>query len=163
MLTCILRDTMKLIELRNSNFNYLRKQFPDWPEYVVRELVYNILKRSDDLDYEEHIQFIKKEFENITWQLERIRITLGIFDEYTQAAIRSAIRGETSLSTVPNDDERHNTQQRLIQLQGVSKEPIIAKDTPDGLLLYEGYHRTIQNLKAYPKGYVGPIYIGYSN
>ena len=49
----------------------------------------------------------------------------------------------------------------MIQKQGVSSEPIILFKRRYGYELVEGWHRTMQNLKAYPQGYKGLAWVGY--
>lgn len=153
---------MKITELRDGLFNYAKSVFPDWPDYVVREIAYQNLKITGNRgSFDSYLKEIKRHLDGVFWQLENIHITLDVFDPPTQGIIQSRAGGSLNPDGVTNDLRRHIVQQRLIQLNGVSKEPVIAVDTPDGLDLYEGFHRTIQNLRAFPDGYLGPIYIGY--
>jgi hypothetical protein len=47
----------------------------------------------------------------------------------------------------------------MIQQKGVSAEPIIVAKLSNGYDLIEGWHRTIQHLKAFPQGYTGPAWV----
>ena len=102
----------------------------------------------------------KQEFGNIHWKLQNIKITFDAFDPESQRRMKERDMGSSNPYQVPNDAERHATQQAMIAKQGVSKEPIIVVKTPQGYELIEGWHRTIQHLKAFPEGYVGPAWVG---
>ena len=151
-----------LCELRSSLDQYLKQQFPTWPDYVVRDLMYkNIKSFTNQAEIQEWIDGIKKDYPVRQWRLETLDITLDIFDVKTQQQIKARAGGSQNPYGVPNDAERHATQQAMIQKQGISKEPIIVFKKTDGLELIEGWHRTIQHFKAYPQGYKGPAWVGY--
>jgi hypothetical protein len=92
-------------------------------------------------------------------------LTLESFTEATQQKILARQGGSRNPMNVPRDAERHAVQAQKIQQTGaVSQEPIITVQRPEvqGLELVEGWHRTIQNLKAFPNGYKGRVWIGYT-
>lgn len=61
---------------------------------------------------------------------------------------------------IPNNAQRHAVQSQKVQEQGPSQEPIIVSRMKDGKLsLLEGWHRTIEALKAFPKGYNGKVWM----
>jgi hypothetical protein len=87
------------------------------------------------------------------------------FDSMTQRKILAREGGLLNPMKVPRDAERHATQAQRIQQTGTpSQEPIIAiqRAGVDGLELVEGWHRTIQNIRAFPNGYRGRVWIGYT-
>jgi hypothetical protein len=67
--------------------------------------------------------------------------------------------GSSNPFQVPRDAERHAQQSQMIQQKGVSQEPIIVAKLSNGYDLIEGWHRTIQHLKAFPQGYTGPAWV----
>jgi hypothetical protein len=151
-----------LTELRQSLDQYLKQQFSNWPDYVVRDFIYKNAKGMNSQDeLQDWIAGIKKDYPVKQWRLETLTITLDVFDTKTQQQIKTRAGGSVNPYGVPKDAERHATQQSMIQKQGVSKEPIIVFKKTDGLELMEGWHRTIQHLQAYPQGYQGPAWVGY--
>jgi hypothetical protein len=67
--------------------------------------------------------------------------------------------GSSNPFQVPRDAERHAQQSQMIQQKGVNAEPIIVAKLSNGYDLIEGWHRTIQHLKAFPQGYTGPAWV----
>ena len=152
-----------LTELRQSLDQYLKQQFPNWPDYVVRDLMYKNAKSfTNQEELHDWVEGIKHDYPVKQWRLQKLNITLTVFDKATQQRITARAGGSVNPYSVPKDAERHATQQSMIQKQGVSQEPIIVFDHGDGKLeLIEGWHRTIQHLQAYPQGYQGPAWVGY--
>ena len=150
-----------LTELRQRLDQYLKQQFPDWPEYVVRDFLYKTVKDMPPTEMEEYIDFTKKDLPIKQWKLENLKITQDIFDAETQKRLGQRQGGSANPFQVPKDAERHATQAAMIQKTGISKEPIIVIKRGNEYELFEGWHRTIQHLKAYPEGYTGPAWVGY--
>jgi hypothetical protein len=150
-----------LVEYRQAYFQYLKSWFPDWPDYVVRDWLYSTGKGLDQAEFESWAQGVHEEYPIEAWRLERLPITMNIFTPKTQEQLRKREGGSKNPNQVPRDAERHATQAAIIQKQGVSGEPIIVIKTDQGYDLVEGWHRTIQNLQAYPQGYTGPAWVGY--
>lgn len=151
-----------ITELRQGLDQYVKKQFPNWPDYVVRDLMYKNAKGfTNQAELDDWIAGIKKDYPVKQWRLETLDITLDIFNPATQQKIKARSGGSANPYGVPKDAERHATQKAMIQKKGVSKEPIIVFKTPQGYDLIEGWHRTIQHLQAYPQGYQGPAWVGY--
>ena len=152
-----------LTELRNALLDHLKQQFPTWPVYVVQDFLYQQAKTIQDQEQlEDWLQGIKHDYPVRQWHLQKLNITLDIFNNATQQRLLARKGGSANPYSVPKDAERHATQQAMIQQKGVSQEPIIVFDHGDGKLeLIEGWHRTIQNLQAYPNGYQGPAWVGY--
>jgi hypothetical protein len=108
---------------------------------------------------------IADEYPVYNWELRTLNLRLDSFDENTQAKIQERKGGSQNPMKVHRDAERHATQAQQIQKTGVaSPEPIIVIQRPDvrGLELVEGWHRTIQNIVAFPNGYRGRAWIGYT-
>jgi hypothetical protein len=152
-----------IVESRGSLLSYLKRQFPTWPDYVIRDLLYQQARTyvRNQEEFAEWLDMVKKDFGQVTWKLEKLPITLDIFTPKTQRMIQSREGGSSNPFKVPKDAERHAQQLKMIQQQGVRTEPIIVAKLNNGYDLIEGWHRTIQHLKAFPDGYTGPAWVGY--
>jgi hypothetical protein len=152
-----------LTETRNSLLAYLKQQFPTWPDYIIRDLLYQQAKTyvTNQKEFANWLGMTKKDFGKVTWRLEKLPITLDIFTPKTQQMIQSREGGSSNPFQVPKDAERHAQQLKMIQQQGVRTEPIIVAKLNNGYDLIEGWHRTIQHLKVFPEGYTGPAWVGY--
>jgi hypothetical protein len=150
---------MRLNELLNEKrsqavMQYLSGLFPNMPEYVLRDLVYK--------NYKNDLKGAKEmvpNFGKLQWSKETLTITTDIFDEFTRKKLAARDGGSANPDQVPNDAERHDTQQKLIQT-GPAKEPIILRASTDGYELIEGWHRTIQSLQQWPDGYKQTAWVG---
>lgn len=153
-----------IIERREGLLDYLKQQFPNWPNYVVKDFLYanakNLSSREEIIQW---IADIKKEMGHISWQLEKIPLTLDAFTPETQNRLLKRKGGTANPFSVPNDSQRHQIQAQLISQKGVSSEPIIVIKTNAGYDLIEGWHRTIQHLRLYPNGFKGIAWVGVSN
>jgi len=153
-----------LNEYRDQLWAWIQSKFPStqWPEYVQRDFLYAKAKgNQNQKDLEDFSDEIQRDFGRVRWRLEKLPITLDIFTPKTQRMIKEREGGSSNPYQVPKDTERHALQQKMIQQKGVSQEPIIVAKLSNGYDLIEGWHRTIQHLKAYPQGYTGPAWVGY--
>ena len=149
-----------LSESRNSLFAFVKQQFPTWPDYVLKDFLYQQAKGiRDQAELDDFLKRNKQDFGNCKWTLTKIPITLDIFTPKTQRMIQSREGGSSNPFQVPRDAERHAQQSQMIQQKGVSAEPIIVAKLSNGYDLIEGWHRTIQHLKAFPQGYTGPAWV----
>jgi hypothetical protein len=151
-----------LNEYRDQLWAWIQSKFPStqWPEYVQRDFLYAKAKGlQSQKDLEDFLDEIQRDFGNCKWTLTKIPITLDIFTPKTQRMIQSREGGSSNPFQVPKDAERHAQQSQMIQQKGVSAEPIIVAKLANGYDLIEGWHRTIQHLKAFPQGYTGPAWV----
>jgi len=152
-------------ETRQSYLQYVKSWFPDWPDYVVRDWLYPAAKDLEQSSLEAHFSDIATEYPVHRWELKTLNLSLAAFDKNTQRKILERRGGSENPMNVPRDAARHDTQAQRIQKTGApSLEPIIVIQRPGvkGLELVEGWHRTIQNIKAFPNGYRGRAWIGYT-
>ena len=163
-----LRDYINLIETaqqgvseaRNSLFAFVKQQFPTWPEYVQKDFLYQKAKGiRNQAELDDFYKEMKQDFGQVKWRLEKLPITMDIFTPKTQREILSREGGSSNPMQVPRDAERHALQSQMIQQKGVSAEPIIVAKLSNGYDLIEGWHRTIQHLKAFPQGYTAPAWV----
>ena len=149
-------------ESNQGLWNWYKQQLPDWPDYVIKDFVYVQLKSKTDMEDKKYwISKIKEAIPNVKWKLEKLHLTMDSFNKDTRDGIEKRSGGKLNPDQVPKDTERHQTQAALLQSRGVSKEPIIVIKRADGYDLWEGFHRTIQNLNQFPQGYTCPAYVGH--
>jgi hypothetical protein len=157
-----MRITEVIAESRESLFNWLKQQFPTWPDYIIKDFLYQQAKTiTSQEQLDDWFETTKKDFGQVIWKLEKLPITLDIFNPKTQRMILSREGGSSNPFQIPRDANRHAQQLKMIQQQGVRTEPIIVAKLANGYDLIEGWHRTIQHLKAFPEGYTGPAWVGY--
>ena len=159
-----IREMMGLVtETRQGLFNWLIEKLPNFPEYVIRDWVYKMIKQSDDINtYEGITEWIDSELKDLNWEYQKdFPMSMDIFTDKTKKELESRMQGEI-MQYVDKDSERHETQKKLLQSVGISQEPIILFRTKDGKYeLGEGWHRTTQTFIQYPDGFIQPkVYIG---
>ena len=139
----------------------MKKKLPKVPEYVLKDWIYT--KINDYEDYQSFINWLDEwQIVDLEWEYKKdFPMTMDIFSEKTQKELKERINGLIK-STVDRDEERHKNQKELLKSRGISKEPITLFKYKDGKYdLGEGWHRTVQNFKMYPEGYIQPnVYIG---
>lgn len=124
-----------------------------WPRYVVGDLLYSVFVDQPQ-EFESWLRSFVEDYENREWKLVELTITDEIFDEKTRKQLETREGGKSNPHNVPNDEERHDIQAKLLKDKGISTEPIILIQTEDGKYeLLEGWHRTIQSLMVFPDGY----------
>jgi hypothetical protein len=156
----VAEDTLN--EYRNALYDFVKSKFPTWPEYVLKDFLYAQAKGiRDKEELKDFLDRNQKDYGQVKWRLEKLAITVDIFTPKTQRMIQQREGGSSNPLKVPRDVERHELQAKIIQQKGVSPEPIIVAKLNNGYDLIEGWHRTIQHLKAYPEGYTGPAWVAY--
>ena len=159
-----------LTEIRKGLWRDLTTQSPvsAWPEYVVKEVVYNAIKSGDSL--EDIKNFIKEDFgyetlEEIRWELKNVPINIDSFDDFTQDRLNKRLSGPewAEQAGMPRDAERLDIQKKFAQETGApSKEPVIMMEMADGRYqLLEGWHRTLTYLSSWDN-YNQPAWIARS-
>jgi hypothetical protein len=154
-----------ILEYRQGLLQYVQSWFPDWPDYVLRDWIYPASKGLSQSEMEAYFDDVAENYPVYRWELKTLDLGMHAFDSTTQRKILAREGGLINPMKVPRDAERHATQAQKIQQTGApSQEPIITIQRPgvDGLELVEGWHRTIQNIKAFPNGYRGRAWIGYT-
>jgi len=146
-----------IMEIRNPLINYLKKELPNTPEYIIKDMLYPAVKDTDNHNLLTWVNDMK----GFTWELHKnFLIKKEFFGQQTIDQINKRLKGENP-NQVPKDDERHETQKNLIIKRGLPKEPIIIVYDKGQYELWEGWHRTIQLLKIFPDGFKYPnVYIG---
>jgi hypothetical protein len=154
-----------ITEARAGSWKVIRDLVPKhWPDYVVKDMLYRKLEDEADLGTlkREINRMLTKEMPVKQWKLETIDLTKDSFDKQTTNNLKRRAGGKKNPWGVPKDAERHAAQSNIIKTTGkVSPEPIIVLQRKDGFEILEGWHRTIQNLIAFPDGYKQRAWVGY--
>lgn len=152
-----------VVETRQGLYRWLVEKLPNTPEYVIRDWVYKMITKSDDINTREGItEWIDEYVKDLQWEYHKdFPISMEMFTDNTKRQLEDRIQGGVR-KDVDKDAERHQTQKELLQSQGISKEPIILFKTKDGKYeLGEGWHRTTQTFIQFPDGFIQPnVYIG---
>ena len=150
-----------VLETREGFMNYLRTASKEitgieWPEYVLRDMLYPNTKNPDGMDPQEFKGLVRSYLESFMeghgkgrWENKVLDVSLDIFTEFVQEDLKKKMGGFIN-PDISKDQQRHATQQAQLEKQGVSPEPIIVVETRDGKYdLLEGWHRTTNALKKY--------------
>lgn len=162
-----------LVEYNSGLLRQIKSVLPRWPDYVIKDWLYSSIvseyfkKGNSPASVRENIRW-QLEYSGLTpntrWQLVNFDFVLDDrWDKKTKDNLLTRMNSVRPYINVPRDQQRHSTQSRLLAKRGISREPVIIIKTRDGYELVEGWHRTVQNFKMYPDGYVGPAWVAEQN
>jgi hypothetical protein len=145
-----------------SFYNRFRKEFPNTPEYILKEFVINVLCGDDESFktimgqyHGDPIPFLGKmiyDYLNGDWKLRIIEVNPEDFTENTINAFIERNFGDVDAYMVKNDKERMDVQRKLATPTG-KNEPIIVIKHKDGKYeMVEGWHRVMSTLKLGDNG-----------
>ena len=145
-----------------SFYNRFRKEFPNTPEYILKEFVTNVLCGDDDSFktimgqyHGDPIPFLGRkiyDYLNGNWKLKVIEVNPEDFTDNTVNAFLERNFGEVDAYMVQNDKERMDVQRKLATPTG-KNEPIIVIKHKDGKYeMVEGWHRVMSTLKLGDNG-----------
>lgn len=155
-----------LLELQAGAWRAIRAMVPrHWPDYVVKDWLYTKIDSPESgTNKKEYLKWVLEKYPVRQWRLETLDLGYHSFDAHSQKLItlRATKSGGAEHLMVPRDDERHQAQSELIKQRGqANQEPIIVIARKNGYELIEGWHRTVQNTKAFPDGWRGQAWVGY--
>jgi hypothetical protein len=145
-----------------SFYNRFKKEFPNTPEYILKEFVINVLCGDDESFktimgqyHGDPIPFLSKkiyDYLNGNWKLKVIEVNPEDFTDNTVNAFLERNFGEVDAYMVQNDKERMDVQRKLATPTG-KNEPIIVIKHKDGKYeMVEGWHRVMSTLKLGDNG-----------
>jgi hypothetical protein len=145
-----------------SFYNRFKKEFPNTPEYILKEFVTNVLCGDDESFktimgqyHGDPIPFLGRkiyDYLNGNWKLKVIEVNPEDFTDNTVNAFLERNFGEVDAYMVQNDKERMDTQRKLATPTG-KNEPIIVIKHKDGKYeMVEGWHRVMSTLKLGDNG-----------
>lgn len=143
-------------------YDRLKREFPNAPEYILKEFVTNVLCGDNESFktimgqyYGDPIPFLGKmiyDYLNGDWKLRIIEVNPEDFTDNTVNAFLERNFGEIDAYMVANDKERMDTQRKLATTTG-KNEPIIVIKHKDGKYeMVEGWHRVMSTLKLGDNG-----------
>lgn len=154
---------------RNGLIQVMQRILPSWPEYVIKDWIAQPYKKDTDI---KNLRFniLKHVLREgltpyTTWLYDdKLVFKTELFTDWTRDKLSAGWIGSRNPQLLDlNDDLRYSTQLRLIKENGISRQPVIVIMTGGKYHLLEGWHRTVQNLKCFPQGYVGPAWIAKRN
>jgi hypothetical protein len=157
-----------LNEVQAGAWRALRAMVPrHWPDYVVKDWLYTQFSNPEQVTNKRKlVQWVLERYPVKQWRLETLNLGYHSFDAHTQKMLMLRAQEPDYGSKhflVPRDAERHAAQANLIKQTGqANQEPIIVIYRKDGYELVEGWHRTAQNVKAFPNGWRGRAWVGYT-
>jgi hypothetical protein len=145
-----------------SFYNRFKKEFPNTPEYILKEFVTNVLCGDDESFktimgqyHGDPIPFLGRkiyDYLNGNWKLKVIEVNPEDFTDNTVNAFLERNFGEVDAYMVQNDKERMDVQRKLATPTG-KNEPIIVIKHKDGKYeMVEGWHRVMSTLKLGDNG-----------
>ena len=145
-----------------SFYNRFKKEFPNTPEYILKEFVSNVLCGDDESFktimgqyHGDPIPFLGRkiyDYLNGNWKLKVIEVNPEDFTDNTVNAFLERNFGEVDAYMVQNDKERMDVQRKLATPTG-KNEPIIVIKHKDGKYeMVEGWHRVMSTLKLGDNG-----------
>ena len=145
-----------------SFYNRFKKEFPNTPEYILKEFVINVLCGDDESFktimgqyHGDPIPFLGRkiyDYLNGNWKLKVIEVNPEDFTDNTVNAFLERNFGEVDAYMVQNDKERMDIQRKLATPTG-KNEPIIVIKHKDGKYeMVEGWHRVMSTLKLGDNG-----------
>jgi len=151
-----------ITELRQGLMNYISNKFPNMPEYVAQDLIYNNSKSNPA----ELIKVWIRYYGSMKWDYNPdFKMSYKILDSDSVHSIEDNVN--RSVQPDKMDDKnasRFAKQRELIGKQGISKLPIIleeSREEPGKFTLLEGMHRTTENFRVSPNGFTCAAYVGY--
>ena len=150
-----------ITEVPQGVMNILRDELPGWPDYVIKDMVYNKIKSPDDLEMKlDHVRELAQEAES--WRLvQRMPLTFNMLDPDTQNRMKQRKFGDLNPFKIPRDRERFEHALELVKTKGMENlPPVIFRQTPNGLELWEGWHRTMAAFRLHPKMFRVNAWIG---
>lgn len=145
-----------------SFFYRLKKEFPNTPEYVLKEFTINVLCGDDESFktvmnqyHGDPIPFLGKmiyNYLNGKWKLTIIQVNPEDFIDNTVNAFIERNFGDINAYMVHRDEERMDIQRKIATSTGKNEPIIVIKHKNGKYELVEGWHRTMSALKLGDNG-----------
>jgi len=152
-----------ITEFRGAVMNILRRELPDWPDYVIKDWIGARIKSPQDL--ENKIDYVREVAEMVhpnSWKLvQKMPLTLNMLDDSTKTRMKMRKFGDANPFKVPKDRERLEQSMDLVKSKGMENlPPIIMLQHANGLELVEGWHRIMAAFRLHPEGFRINAWIG---
>ena len=143
-------------------YDRLKREFPQTPEYILKEFTTNVLCGDKEVFndvmnqfFGDPIPFLGKMIYNYLkgpWKLRIIEVNPEDFTENTINAFIEREFGNIDAYMVLNDKERMEVQRELATSTGKNEPIIVIKHENGKYELVEGWHRTMSALKLGDNG-----------
>jgi hypothetical protein len=132
-------------------YREFRDKYPNLPEYVAKDIYKNFVHgkspdASKSLNTMTGADEWVKELDGLSWKKSVLKLNFKDLSLDTQRRMLERKFGDVNPYKVPNDEERMETQAKIVKGDG-KNEPIVLALKPDGYDLIEGWHRTMNLLK----------------
>jgi hypothetical protein len=145
-----------------SFYNRFKKEFPNTPEYILKEFVTNVLC-GDEESYKtvmgqyhgDPIPFLGKmiyDYLKGPWKLQIIKVNPEDFVENNINSFIEREFGEVDAYFVKDDKARMEIQKELATSTGKNEPIIVLKDKKGKFEIVEGWHRAMSTLKLGDNG-----------
>jgi hypothetical protein len=146
-----------ITEAREGVMRLIKKIVPDWPDYVIKDMLYLKIESPEVLaDKIHHVRALASEIKPGSWRLhQKMPITFDMLSPKTRYQMKTKRQfGARNPFLVPRDTERSEDAEAVIRAKGIENlPPVIMIKTPQGLELWEGWHRTMAAFRLHPKGF----------
>jgi hypothetical protein len=143
-------------------YDRLKKEFPQTPEYILKEFTINVLCGDKEVFndvmnqfFGDPIPFLGKmiyDYLKGPWKLQIIQVNPEDFTENTINAFIEREFGDVDAYLVHNDKERMDIQRKLATSTGKNEPIIVIKHKNGKYEMVEGWHRTMSALKLGDNG-----------
>jgi len=134
------RIAMNIVAERNKGlFKSYKKKYPHVPDYIIRE----VYSGADRDKTHSSLDEIMDDIGSRTWKKKQVDLHISNLSKVTKQNFLRRRFGLENPDQVPNDVER---MARQIESVGLDNEPVIFFDTPGGLELLEGFHRSMARI-----------------
>lgn len=143
-------------------YDRLKREFPQTPEYILKEFTTNVLCGNKEVFdvvmnqfFGDPIPFLGKmiyDYLKGPWKLRIIQVNPEDFTENTINAFIEREFGDVDAYMVLNDKERMEIQRELATSTGKNEPIIVIKHENGKYELVEGWHRTMSSLKLGDNG-----------
>lgn len=153
----------KNVNLVRKFFDKLKTEFPNTPEYVLKDVIESLIVNNPD-----ELKWVLRDFKGNPstalgiwwknflkgpWSLRILEVNPEDFNNSTINAFIDRDFGKINAYLVPNDKERTDTQTKLAKGDGKNQPIIVIYDDKTGKYeLIEGWHRTMSILKLGDNG-----------
>ena len=153
-----------MVEYRRGVMDILRDELPDWPDYVIKDWIYQKIQSPIDLEGKlDHVRAVAQMVQPNSWRLQQnMPLTFDMLSPKTRYMMKTKRQfGDRNPFMIPRDRERLEQAIELVKTKGMENlPPVIMLRQPDGLELVEGWHRTMAAFRLYPQGFRVNAWIG---
>lgn len=154
----------KIAEAREGVMDILRRELPDWPDYVIKDWIGARIKDQEDLKNTlGWVRELRQQVRPNSWrQVQKMPLTFDMLNPKTRYFMKTKRQfGDRNPFMIPRDSERLEQAMELVKSKGMENlPPVIMLQHANGLELSEGWHRTMAAFRLHPEGFRINAWIG---